>query len=78
MRQYYVEQVGVCKVRALLSTAHEEMGLIAVPLLFRVIWFESRPSMFRILLTYSSRSVLDVLLRTFLNFLLVELRYLLA
>ena len=59
---------------ALLSTTPEEMCLIVVLILYRVIWFEYRPIMFRILVSYSSRSVLDVLQRTFLKFLLVELK----
>ena len=78
MRQYSVEQVGVFKVCALLSTKPAKMCLIVVLMLYRVIWFEYRLSMFCILVSYSSKSVLDVPQRTFLKLLLVELRYLVS
>ena len=63
------------KVGPLLSTTPAEMYLIAVLMRDRVIWFEYRPIMFPILVLYFSRSVLDVLHRTFVKLLLVELRY---
>ena len=76
VRQYFVEQVGVFKLCALLSTTPTEMCLKVVLMLYRVVWFQYGPGMFRILVSYSSRRVQDVLRRTFLTFLLVELRYL--
>ena len=76
MGQNSVEHVGVFKVCVLLSTKSAEMCLIVVLMLYRVIWFEYKSIMFRMLVSYSSRSVLDVLQRTFLKFLLAELRHL--
>ena len=65
-------------VWALLSTTTAEMFLTVVLMRFSEVWFEYRPSMFRILLSCSSRSVLDVLQRKFLKFVLVEIRYILG
>ena len=63
------------KVCALLSITPAQMCLIVVLMLYRVILFECRPSTLRIIVSYSSRSVLDVLQKTSLKFLLVELRH---
>ena len=63
---------------ALLSSTPAEMCLAAVLMRFSGVWFEYRRSMFRIQLSCSSRSVLDVLQRTFLKFVLVEIRYILG
>jgi hypothetical protein len=62
-------------VCALLNTIPAGMFLVVVLVLYRGIWIEYWPAMFRVLVSYFSRSILNVL-RGLLKSLLVELRYL--
>ena len=74
--EFQLEEKSLFKVCALLSTTPAETCLTDVMMLYRVIWFGYRASKIRKLVSYSSRSVLNVLQKTFLTLFLVELRYL--